>query len=192
MCTDRHIAKVFTQYASIGTDASELDIRMVQRILVRAELPPELLALAFSILCGLNRQSLPADVFPSDLLVVSALSLAVSYTNDKPPSFSHWSQHVCEGTWTAARIDKTSLQVFAALNWRLHNFSHPSALQTALSRLITPIATEFPSIRIHEPYTGTESGDFIISTHIFIDGTATWWANGQVTPEDTPPSSLPN
>ena len=185
-----HIARVLTQSASIGAGASELDIRMVRRILGRAELPVELLCLSFNILGSLsNRISLPST--PSDLLVVSALSLAVSYTSDNPPSISHWSHHVCDGTWTAARIDKTSLQVLAALDWRLHELSHPRALQTALSGLTTPISMKRPSVRVLQSSIKGDSEELDTNTQskVVIDGNAVCWVNGQVTPEGTPPSS---
>lgn len=193
--TDRHIARLLTQNASFGADVSELDERMVRRILLRAALPPEVLAVTYRILYALGGHPVASDLFrsaPSDLLVVSALSLAVSYTSDNPPPISHWSQHVCDGTWTAARIDKTSLEVFAALGWRLHEFSHPSALQTALSSLIIPIQVEVPSIRIHEPSTQAESVD--ISNNWAAQTChrreSACWAYGQITPDYTLPSCL--
>ena len=126
---------------------------MVQRILARAQMMPTVLAIAFNILCGPTwRMLLPSSrSTPSDLLVVSALCLAVSYTSDEPLSLAHWSRHVCDGTWTARRIDETMLKVLEALDWRLHEFTMPQAIEEAVSRLIAPVVNTTPLIRIHEP-----------------------------------------
>ena len=102
-----HIARIFTRNATIGAEYSEIDIRMIERMLVRAELPAEVLALAFNIVRGLDCPSLLKGSFrsaPNDLIVVSALSLAVSYTNDYPPTVKYWSRYACDGTWTPSRM----------------------------------------------------------------------------------------
>ena len=113
----------------------DVEADLVQRILDNARLPSEVLALAFNILEGLKQRQLPQGYFygaPSDLLVASALRLAVVYTDDKPPSFRYWSREVCSGMWTAARIDKTVLQILDALYWRIHDFTSAAALQKTM------------------------------------------------------------
>ena len=166
----------------------------MRRLLVRAQLPPEVLALAYNILCGLNCHSLPAGSFysaPSDLLVVAVLSLASSYTSDHPPSFLHWSRGVCNGTWTAIRIDETALLVLAALDWRLHEFSTPSSLEHAMARLSRPVVLETSLVRSYDPIAEPELSDFKTNERleIVIEETSACWMNGQITPGGTPPSS---
>lgn len=172
---------------------SDIDVRMVQRILLRAQLPPEVLALAFNIVCGLDCHSLPMGSFysaPNDLIVVSALSLAVSYTNDYPPTVKHWSRYVCDGSWTSIRVDKTTLQVFAALGWRLHQYSAPDAIQRSLMTLISSFPVREPAVRIRESWDANVT-DFTLTEQVklAIEGTSSCWVNGQTTPDGTPPNS---
>ena len=192
--TDCHLAHVFTQEASIQVQSNQLDLELVQRILVRAQLPQDVVALAFNIICELDYHSLPFDSFysaTSDLLVVSALSLASSYTNDHPPSFSHWSRYVCDGTWTARRIDKTTLLILAALDWHLHELYGPSALERASARLVKQAWTD--TVRLPVSEMSAELSGPIVQTpkqlRLFIEATSACWVNGQLTPEGTPPCS---
>ena len=107
-------------------------------MLVRARLPPEVLALAYNILTALNCRSLPEGSFysaPSDLMVVSCLSLAVSYTNDRPVDSSYWSKYVCDCMWTGVRIHKTALMILEALDWRIHPLTAPGSLERAMADL---------------------------------------------------------
>jgi hypothetical protein len=165
---------------------------MIERMLVRAELPPEVLALAFNIVRGLNCYSLPQRSFysaPNDLIVVSALSLAVSYTNDYPPTVKYWSRHVCDGTWTPSRIDKTTLHVFAALGWRLHEFSAPNAIRRALAELLASPPIREPALQAREPLHTYDCVSFTATEQVklSVDGTSTCWINGQITPDGSPP-----
>lgn len=192
-----HIANILSQNASVAAKpgiVDDLDVRLVQRILYHAQLPSEVLALAFNIICGLNCQSLPAGSFysaPSDLLVACAMSLAVSYTNDHAPPFSYWSRIVCDGTWTAIRIEKTTLQILAALDWRLLKFGAPCAIQMAMLRLMRPILPMPRTVLTIEPCAMPGCPDFKTSPQLrlVIEDTSAYWANGQITPEGTPPSS---
>ena len=164
---------------------------MIERMLVRAELPPEVLALAFNIIRGLYCYSLPKGSLhsaPNDLVVVSALSLAVSYTNDYPPTAKYWSRHVCDGAWTPSRIDKTTLQVFAALGWRLHEYSAPNAIRRGLAELLSPPPTRL-ALGPREPLHTYDCAAFTATEQlkVVVDGTSTCWINGLITPDGTPP-----
>lgn len=189
--TDFHIAKLFTREATIGVAWDGIDVRMIERMLVRAQLPPEILALAFNILRGLDCHLLPLGSFdsaPNDLVVIAAISLAVSYTNDHPPTVKYWSKYVCDGAWTSYRIDRTVLQVFAALDWRLHDYSEPAAIQSTLSILIHP--SQAKAKNIQDPLS-MRLHDFSVSegAKAAVEGSSACWANGQITPDGTPPSS---
>lgn len=185
------IAGLFAEHASIGVEFSDIDIRMIERMLLRAELPLEVLALTFNILNGLDCRSLPLGSFysaPNDLIVVTALSLAVSYTSDIPPTARYWSRHVCDGMWTPIRIDKTTLQVYAALGWRLHSYSAPDAIQKAMAELVTPAPVRTLAIRSRPPTNAFGYPNSIVPepVKLRIEGTGTVWENGQITPDGSP------
>lgn len=134
-----HTATVLTKLASTGYEPSDVDIDMVEAILDRSRLPLEIIAVAFNILDALNCNSLPVESFdsaPNDLLVVCALRLASSYMLDHAPSILAWSSEACAKTWTKRRIERTSIQVLCALDWRLHRFGSPQAIESAVSRLM--------------------------------------------------------
>ncbi len=173
-------------------DYSEIDVRMIERILHRAQLPPEVLALAFNIICGLDCPSLPLGSFhaaPNDLIVVSALSLAVSYTNDHPPTVRQWSRYVCDGAWTSIRVDDTTLQVLAALEWRLHQYSAPEAIQRSMMTLTSSFPVKEPAVRIRDSWSTDMCTDEIVTEQVklAIEGLSTCWVNGQITQDCTPP-----
>jgi hypothetical protein len=165
---------------------------MIERMLVLAGLPPEVLALAFNIVRGLDCYSLPKGSFhsaPNDLIVVSALSLAVSYTNDCPPTVKYWSRYVCDGTWTPSRIDRTTLQIFAALGWRLHAFSAPNPIRRALAELLSSPSIREPARRPREPLHAYDCASFTATEQLklVVEGTSTCWINGQITPDGSLP-----
>jgi hypothetical protein len=117
---------------------------LVRGILLRADLPLEVIAMALNILSALRALDLsspPAFACAGDLLVVAALSLAVSCHDDCPPQPAWWSRHVCDGRWSASRVDQTALEVLDLLDWRLHRFSAPHALSHAMSRFHMPSDT---------------------------------------------------
>ena len=146
-----------------------------------------------NILAGLDCHSLPLGSFhsaPNDLVVVTALSLAVSYTSDFPPTARYWSRHVCDGAWTPSRIDRTTLQVYAELGWRLHQYSAPDAVQRAVEELTKPAPFSEAVIRPQRPPSPCGYSKFAVpeSMKLLIEGTSTIWENGQITPEGTPPN----
>lgn len=110
------------------------DIDDICRILSRARLPREVIAMAYNILSdleGRDRTTYSFHLAPPGLLATAALTLAAAYMHDRPPSFSHWSRAVCDSRWSPGRIDKTALLIMAAHDWRLHPFSSPSAIESA-------------------------------------------------------------
>ncbi|KAK3699270.1 hypothetical protein LTR37_016513 [Vermiconidia calcicola] len=175
-----YIARTFAHQAISEVAQSESNISLVEGVILRARLPPEVLALAFNILVRLNRCSLPTDSLhstPVDLLVVSTLSLAASYTHDHPPSLLHWSRYVCGRAWTTARIDETNLLVMSLLDWRLHESSSAGALDDAMARLTAAAAhaSSSPVYNDERPH-----------LKVVIDGPRTCWIHGQIMPEGTP------
>ena len=194
---DSPIVKILTREACLDTGFDPFDAVLVQKILDKAQLPRELLALAFNILQGLNERQVTASHFDgatSDLLVASALALAVTYTDDHRVSFTQWSREVCGGMWTAARIDKTVLQILTALDWRIHQYGSPRALEMTMAMfgtaekvcaetIILPKISELSAER-RELGLGISAPPRLV-----INGSSVCWANGQITPNETPPGS---
>jgi hypothetical protein len=156
--TDHSISGIVAEVASIARPVTCEDVETVRQILFRAQLPPEVIAMAYNILSGLDIQHRsPRSLYsaPPDLMAASALTLAASYLNDKPPSFVYWSRTVCDRNWSASRIDKTALLIMAAHGWRLHSFSCPSAVQTALATFDrcsrSPVQLHYPPSREGRP-----------------------------------------
>ena len=137
---DPHVVELFTRKTSFYCEGDEADYGAIKTILTRIAMPPEVFAIAFNILCELERRSLAKDYFSGsgDLLMVSALSLAAISVFDDAPWSSHWSRQVCRGTWTARQIDGTTLLLLAALDWRLLDVSAPLRVAEAMTRLATP------------------------------------------------------
>ena len=112
----------------------------VKEILFRAQLPSDVLAIAFNIIVDLtNRLTLQERLakYADDLLVVSALNLAITYALDRPPPLSYWSRDICNSRWTALEIDRTVLRIFSALDWRLRDATLPRSIEDAKRRLFS-------------------------------------------------------
>lgn len=143
--------------------------------------------MAFNIVASVGARHLLRDRLhdlPTDLLIVSALNLAVTYTDDHPPRSSWWSRHVCDATWTARRIDKATLKLLSLLDFQLHEFT--DRIDDTIARLLdqeAPLTEEgqwqdqrsSPELSAKQPLKLLTAGSF------------TRWAHGQVTPDDTPP-----
>lgn len=131
---------MFIQGASLGAGTNTKHTQPVKEILLRAQLPSDVLAIAFNIIVELtNRVTLQERLAkcPVDLLVVSALNLAMTYALDRPPPLSYWSRDICNSRWTALEIDRTVLRIFSALDWRLHNSTLPRSIEDAQKRLFS-------------------------------------------------------
>ncbi|KAK4506152.1 hypothetical protein PRZ48_004117 [Zasmidium cellare] len=181
--SDLHIATVLSEAASIDIQATPLDVDIIRNMLLRADLPMEVVALALSILSGLQSQESNTTSFtdsPPDLLVVGAFSLAVSYTNDHAPRPFWWSHSICDCHWTAKRIDRTVLKLLEALDFSLHQFTRAQCMETAVARLSR--STELKGM---VETTFEEQRPLKLQ----IDSKMTRWEYGQLTPEATPPCS---
>ncbi|KAF2161154.1 hypothetical protein M409DRAFT_28482 [Zasmidium cellare ATCC 36951] len=175
----RHIATTLSEAGSIDIQATPLDVEIIRNMLLRADLPMEVIALALNILSGLHTQESKATSFtdtPPDLIVVGAFSLAVSYTNDHAPRPFWWSHFICDCHWTAKRIGRTVWRMLEALDFGLHQFTREECMENAMSRLSEPAEpeptlTEMPPLKLQ------------------IDSNITRWEYGQLTPDATPPCS---
>jgi hypothetical protein len=165
------------------------DVGGIHQILVSAKLPREIVAIALNILSALERRTLSLDprvVLSSGLLVVAAFSLASAYTSDRPPSYTYWSQRVCDDKWIAAEIDRTALNIMSALGWRLHDLSSALAIHEALIRLDNHIPASWT--KLEKAIVG-ECGMTTMKSilpKLCVNGRNVCWTNGQLTPEETP------
>lgn len=190
--TDLDVATVFAR--ELGLDGAQAwdDILLIEDLLVRARLPIEVLAIAFNILSKLVKQTAMDSTLQSpslDLLVISTLSLAAIYTNDHPPSSSHWSRNVALGTATAKQIDAASMAIMEALDWRIHSCSEDVAVVAALQlfeRRGVPTAVSTSAQEIYEEPCLKPQPLSLNLTGRSSSGEARW-DNGQLTP--TTPSA---
>ena len=167
----------------------------MRSILFRAQLPAEVLSLAFNIMIDQKRSSPSALVSASrGLLLAATLNLAALYTIDHPPKLAEWSKTVCDCRWTAGEIDQVSLQILSALDWRLHKFGSTDAIQRAMDKLYYPTnpRSKQSAPTPFDPNWDDSGGALIsnskLSTQLKVnceDGAA-YWVNGQLTPEGTP------
>ncbi|RMZ04814.1 hypothetical protein D0860_06214 [Hortaea werneckii] len=129
----------------------------------------------------------PADA--GDLLVVSAMSLAVMSASDNPPKSAWWSVIVCNGIRSASEIDMATIDLLAALDWTLHSLCSPRAIEQAMDLLTSPSSRE-PSApqdeKLHRPQTPVNK---VEPLKISLEGTGASWSHGQLTPDSTAPSS---
>lgn len=160
---------------------------MIEDLLVRANLPIEVLALSLNILSKfVRRPTLDVSTLkdlPLDLLIVATLSLASIYTNDHPPSSSHWASEVAIGSMTGKQIDKTSLAIMSAVDWRIHDCSDGASLVQALRlferRDLQPSLQSQPLEHYEEPCLKPKPLCLKIAAR---NDDAACWVNGQLTP----------
>ncbi|KAK5700502.1 hypothetical protein LTR97_005019 [Elasticomyces elasticus] len=160
----------------------------IESLLWRAQLPPELLAVSYNILRRYSiLQTLSPDdmIFAADLLTVAAFALTVSYTDDHPPKSAWWAKRICRDRWSASEIDKAMVHVLVTIDWALHHLSAPQAVDRALNILFPPLAKELVIIKeqsIALPLFKAAP----MPLRIVIGDVTACWADGQLTPEDTP------
>ena len=131
------IANAFAHATTAGSAPTPYIADTLHHILVNADLPLEVIAIAFSMLSFLEADTRSLVECPPDLLVLAALSLAVSYTDDHAPGPSWYSNHVCKGTHTARRIDQVTLELLATLDWHICRFATLNAYESAMIAFCT-------------------------------------------------------
>ncbi|KAM3423893.1 hypothetical protein BST61_g1288 [Cercospora zeina] len=141
VCTDP-IANAFAREAALETRPSPQDADAIHSILVRADLPLEVVAVAFNMISAPRMSSCTLSGYTPDLLTVAALSLVVSYTDDHAPLPAWYSRYVCRHAHSPQRINSTALELFAALDWRLHSFTTHDAYGRALTAFCSSTAIE--------------------------------------------------
>ncbi|KAK0276011.1 hypothetical protein LTR91_002453 [Friedmanniomyces endolithicus] len=187
------------------------DTTLIEDILSRAQLPPELLAISFNILQlyrshQLSNPTGDRRLFPADLLTVAALALSLSYTHDHPPQSSWWAREICRTRFSPSEIDHAIRHVLLTVDWALHRLSTPQAIERAMevlfpvpsrpaAEVLAVLEPRFPAptspaveiVVVQESVTWRASKPAPAPLKIAI-GTSlcATWAEGQLTPADTP------
>ncbi|KAK1059632.1 hypothetical protein LTR12_002080 [Friedmanniomyces endolithicus] len=177
------------------------DATLMKDILSRAQLPPELLAISFNIIRLYSSHQSPnptsnQNVLPADLLTVATLALSLSYTHDHPPTTSWWAREICCARWTASEIDHAILHVLLTVDWALHKLSTPQAIERAIEVLFSvPHSPAFEAVNIHQAAEALSTTTKLalvplkvvsVPLKIIIGNSSAAWAEGQLTPADTP------
>jgi hypothetical protein len=186
LSTDLDIATVFAR--ELGLDGARAwdDILLMEELFVRARFPIEVLALSFNILSKLVKQqnigALLTDL-SLELIILSTLSLASIHTSDHPPSPAYLARHVSVTPITGKQINKTTLAVMTALDWRVHDCSEGATIVSTLRRFERrepPLYEPHLAQNIYEePYLKPLPLCFNLVEQSNGDSV---WANGQLTP----------
>jgi hypothetical protein len=182
--TDLDIATVFARELRLDGPQAWDDILLMEEIFVRVQLPIEVLAISFNIMSKLVKQQV-IDILLQDFslntLVIATLSLASIHTNDHSPSPSYLARHVSVTPTTGKQIDKATVTVMTALDWRVHDCSEGAAILSTLrlfERREPPLHTPHLAQDLYEePFLKPQPLCFDM-THRSV----TQWANGQLTP----------
>lgn len=207
---DHHPARLLAQQADRQNCATQEHIVNIQTILIHANLPREIIAIAYNILRSLhshhdyipiNQSPLsndwpPSPFFPPspkelraiepDLLTTVALALAESYTNDHARTWRHWAREICCNAWTASQLDSTARSVLAALDYRLRGPTSPETVESAMVELFSEDTTAGVVLGAYKTH---EMGDMDeeLGWGEDVKKSSFRLAYGVVTPEASPP-----
>jgi hypothetical protein len=115
------------------------------------------------------------------LIILSALNVAVSFTEDNSKSLFHWSRQVAEGAFSTEQIGSMSRIVLAKLEWSIYPIATPVAIAAALKTIsgVEPVANTKVTPSAPFIVDGDETLRLIIGPHTTIQ-------HGLVTPEPSP------
>lgn len=180
---------------------------MISRFLANSRVPIETIALAFNILsqpavAAMHCWHGNPDVFSSShmqskmlqihgpesdascqraLVILSALSVAVSFTEDNSRNLFHWSRQVAGGIFTTEQISSMNRIVLAKLEWSIYPLAAATAIATALKALSGPKSVLQCRYSSFAPVTVDEDDSLRL-----ILGPQTTIQHGLVTPEPSP------
>lgn len=115
------------------------------------------------------------------LVILSALSVAVSFTEDNSRNLFHWSRQVAEGIFSTEQISSMNRIVLAKLEWSIHPLSAPMAIDAALKTLSGPGVVAHTKLSSFAPFIVDEEESLRL-----ILGPQTMVQHGLVTPEPSP------
>nr|POE67124.1 hypothetical protein CFP56_72682 [Quercus suber] len=184
---DSHLADIFSSLAGPQQSSTFYETVLIQDMLVRAQLPPEILALCYNILMQSNANAnADADLPPStsnglppaDLLVTASFALATDFLHDHAPHAHFWSRHITWDHWPPARIDAAKLLLLHRLDYRLLSLATPRALHDAWAQLRRPSR---PAAVLTQSRIATAAAKPPRFETSFS------WAHGLITPDASPP-----
>lgn len=131
---------------------------MVTQFLENCQLSLEMLAVAYNILAHEQTVSLhcwhgEAPAFATEsmrskmlfihgsesdascqraLVILSALSLAVAFSDDRPRGLLYWSRDVSQGAFSTDQIGAVHRLLLARLDWQVYPLAAPSAIESAI------------------------------------------------------------
>jgi len=178
---------------------------MIARFLENAQLPLETVAIAYNILssprvaslhCWHDGMSAPQGEHIRDkmleihgpeadascqraLIILSSLSLAASFSEDRPRNTSYWSRQVGELAFSTEQINAMSRILLAQLDWQIHSLAAPIHVDAAISALSTI------AVKANKTTSVTPSCLVNASMKLLI-GPYTTIEHGLITPEASP------
>ncbi|KAI7204704.1 hypothetical protein D0869_01303 [Hortaea werneckii] len=191
-----HIARLFAEKSYTSSSSpTAWETEHILDMLTNAKLPAEIIALSYNVVCTYDAmqrfRAEPRSADAGDLLVVSAMSLAVMSASDNPPKSAWWSVIVCNGIRSASEIDTATIDLLAALDWTLHSLCSPKAIEQAMDLLTSPAPSQEPLTAQQEekPPRPQTPVNKVEPLKISLEGTGASWSHGQLTPDSTAPSS---
>lgn len=185
---------------------------MITQFLVNSRLPVETIAIAYNILS--HPSILPLHCWHGDssafaserlqskmltihgpesdpscqraLIILAALSVAVSYTEDCPRSLFYWSRQVAERAFSTEQIGSMSRLLLAQLEWQLHPLGVPAAVELGVA-VLTGCGPRRESIMSNHTVIVDAAADFFDEESLrLLIGSGTRIQHGLITPEPSP------
>lgn len=182
---------------------------MITQFLDNLSPPPEIVAIAYNILASPRIAKLhcwhdDASVFDSEhtrakmldihgpeahpscqraLVILSALSLAVSLIEDRSRSLVYWSRQVAELAFSIDQIGAMQRLLLAQLQWEIQPLASPELINSAISTI-----SGAPSVSQKAPITSPPF--FEDESFKLLVGSGTTVQYGLITPEASPDCTL--
>jgi hypothetical protein len=115
------------------------------------------------------------------LIILSALSVAVSFTEDHSRNLFHWSRQVAGGIFSTEQISTMNRIVLAKLEWSIHPLAAPMAIEAALTNLSGSEIVAHSKQSSLTPFIVDEDENLRL-----VFGPRTTIQHGLVTPEPSP------
>jgi hypothetical protein len=188
-----HVATLFAETVSPSWPSDTIYV-----VLMHTDLPPEVLALALTIMQRTAASKLIRKLHP-DLFVVSSLFIADAYVRDHPYRTCQYSEYT-EGLFSQSQVDQAVIDILEAMEYRLYRLGTETEIAAALEtahRTNTahpPVDDAYPSQMDCPKAETLVAENWPVARHkapgpgltIDISNTNAHWANGPVTADDTP------
>lgn len=194
---DLDIATVLARECAAHRSGTPLweDILAIERLLLQARLPMEVLAVSLDILSRLSNtvsEDSPIAALPLRSVAASAMCLASICTDDHPPPASWWDKHLDLAVDSGPHTDSVNRTVLEALDWRLHECTSPVAINVAMRRFERrdPLTTYSHVLERAVTAVVEDARPLALVLQTPSLGDAVW-CHGQLTPDDSPQETKP-